>query len=313
MKIVEFTADYVEQALQIAKQNYEEERGIVTALPSVDVLPNLTEFAKNNLGVAAVDGGKLLGFFCWFEPWDNHFGKCKGTWSPVHAHGAITQSRSEIYDRLYQSAAERLVSLGAFSHSVTLYHHDAKTNEIFFHNGFGSRCVDAIRDTAPITFPILSGVTFRQADAGDAETLAELSNKLDAHMRQSPIFMTRDRVFTAADVTAKINGGHYHYFIALEQNRAVSFIRIGQSGENFVSVDSAMMNINGAYTMPEARGTGVAVGLLSYLMDWLHERGYSLCGVDFESFNFTARKFWLKYFTAYTTSVVRRIDERICR
>jgi len=51
--------------------------------------------------------------------------------------------------------------------------------------------------------------------------------------------------------------------------------------------------------------------LLSWLMDLLRERGYLRCGVDFECFNYTARRFWLKYFTAYSDSVVRRIDERI--
>jgi hypothetical protein len=34
-----------------------------------------------------------------------------------------------------------------------------------------------------------------------------------------------------------------------------------------------------------------------------------LLGVDFESFNPTASDFWLKYFTEYTHSVVRRIDD----
>jgi len=36
---------------------------------------------------------------------------------------------------------------------------------------------------------------------------------------------------------------------------------------------------------------------------------YNLLGVDFESFNPTASNFWLKYFTEYTHSVVRRIDD----
>ncbi len=38
--------------------------------------------------------------------------------------------------------------------------------------------------------------------------------------------------------------------------------------------------------------------------------GFLRMGVDFESFNPTAYGFWLKHFTAYTYSVVRRVDER---
>lgn len=37
--------------------------------------------------------------------------------------------------------------------------------------------------------------------------------------------------------------------------------------------------------------------------------GYLLLGVDCESFNPTARGFWLKYFTPYTYGLVRRIDD----
>ena len=71
-----------------------------------------------------------------------------------------------------------------------------------------------------------------------------------------------------------------------------------------------MMNICGAYCMPEYRGTGIFNNLLAYLVTTLKSEGYTRLGVDFESFNPTARGFWLKHFTEYTNSVVRRIDEK---
>ena len=310
INIVDFTAAYVEQAAYIAKENYEEERGVVPTLPPVDAFPNLNGFAENNLGVAAVDGTDLLGFFCWFTPWENHFGLCKGTWSPIHAHGTVKQNRVEIYDRLYQSVAEKLVSSGVFSHAVTLYTHDTAANESFYQNGFGRRCVDAIRETVSIAAPNCTGVTFRQAEEVDAEVIAEMSNSESAHLSRSPIFMPCLTTRTTADIAKAINGNDYQYFIAHEHNRPVAYYRIHKTGENFACNDNTMMNICGAYALPEVRGKGVSVGLLSWLMAWLRERGYLRCGVDFECFNFTARKFWLKYFTAYTNSVIRRIDER---
>ena len=36
MQVIDFTVAHVEQATQIALQNYEEERGFVSALPQVD-------------------------------------------------------------------------------------------------------------------------------------------------------------------------------------------------------------------------------------------------------------------------------------
>ena len=41
----------------------------------------------------------------------------------------------------------------------------------------------------------------------------------------------------------------------------------------------------------------------------LKKEGFCRLGVDYESFNSTANRFWPKYFEPYTKSVVRRIDE----
>jgi len=312
MRITDFTAAHVEQAAQIAKRNYEEERCFVPALPPIDTLPALDGFAADNLGVAAVDNGNLLGFFCWQKPRDNHFGLCKGTWSPVHAHGAVKNSmESEIYDRLYQTAAEKLVAQGVFSHSVTLYEHDSSAREIFFQNGFGGRCVDAIRETLPMNTPVCGGATFCEATVDDAESLAELNNHLIDHLHRAPIFLPYFHVFNKGDIEYGINDGYYQYCVAFTTNRPVAYIRLQKSGENFVADDSTVMNISGAFALPAFRGSGIAAGLLSFVCGLLRERGYTRCGVDFESFNYTARKFWLKHFSPYTISVVRRVDERI--
>ena len=311
MRIIDFSKDHIEQATQIAKQNYEEERGFVSTLPLVDRLPELTDYANNNHGIAAVDGGDLMGFFCWAAPWENHFGMCKGTWSPIHAHGAISKNRADIYDRLYQAAAERLVSDGVFSHSVTLYEHDIEANNSFFQNGFGRRCVDAIRETTPIVANSSEDIMFRQAGKDDAEAVTDMRNKTIIHLSQSPMFMPFVNPVTTADTIKDIESNDYQYFMALIKNQIVAYYRIQKSGETFACDDPSMMNITGAYTLPEFRGLGIAAALLSWLMDWLRENGYSRFGVDFECFNYTARKFWLKYFTAYTNGAVRRIDERI--
>ena len=61
--------------------------------------------------------------------------------------------------------------------------------------------------------------------------------------------------------------------------------------------------------MTEHRGKGINQKLLSLLLQKLKIQGYTRLGVIFESFNPWGSGFWLKHFTAYTHSVVRRIDE----
>jgi hypothetical protein len=53
MRIVDFAAAQIEQAVQIVKQNYEDERRHVPALPFADSIPDMMQYTKNGLGVAA--------------------------------------------------------------------------------------------------------------------------------------------------------------------------------------------------------------------------------------------------------------------
>ena len=47
-----------------------------------------------------------------------------GTYSPIHAHGAVKENKRRIYSRLYQAAAEKWVKQGILSHAIALYAHN---------------------------------------------------------------------------------------------------------------------------------------------------------------------------------------------
>jgi GNAT superfamily N-acetyltransferase len=74
-----------------------------------------------------------------------------------------------------------------------------------------------------------------------------------------------------------------------------------------------MKHIHGAYCFPEYRGRGIIQNILNFIIKKLRDENNQLLGVDFESFNPTASNFWLKYFTEYNQSVVRRIDDRFIK
>ena len=126
MKIVDFTVEHIKAAVQLAKQNYEDERGFVPALPPVDRLPDLNAYAENGLGVAAFEGGTMTGFLCSVPPFKNvfHSTDVTGMFSPMGANGAIGENRAKTYARLYQAAGEKWVRAGASSHALCIYAHD---------------------------------------------------------------------------------------------------------------------------------------------------------------------------------------------
>jgi len=107
MQIVDFTVDHIEAATKIAGQNYEDERGFVPDLPPVDTLPDFKPYAENDLGVAAFEGGKMVGFLCSVPPFKNAFSSTNatGVFSPMGANGAIGKNRANVYARLYQAGA----------------------------------------------------------------------------------------------------------------------------------------------------------------------------------------------------------------
>jgi hypothetical protein len=157
MNIVDFDRSHMEKAAEIARANYEEERLAVPFLPDMNTVYELTHFADNGLGVAAMEGDTMLGFLCAYKPIEDSFGctKVRGTFSPIHAHGVIASAdiaritgkerpnRDRIYSLLYQEAAKKWVKAGIRSHAVALYTHDKEAKTSFFYNGFGLRCIDA--------------------------------------------------------------------------------------------------------------------------------------------------------------------------
>ncbi|MDD3193102.1 MAG: GNAT family N-acetyltransferase [Oscillospiraceae bacterium] len=303
MELLDFRREHILQAMGIAMENYQEERAAVPALPAVASLPDLAPFALNGLGCAAFERGKMVGFLCCFPPRENAFtGTARGAFSPIHAHGALREGRGRIYQRLYQAAAAKWAEKGISSHSVGLYAHDRAAIEAFFQYGFGLRCVDAIRPMAPIGAPDCKGFTFWEVAKADRERLDPLHRMLEEHFVQSPVFMKHIGPDRWKEECTRL-------FAAADQRGIAAYVEIADTAENFATEQVGVQNICGAFCLPEHRGKGLYQTLLNFLIETLAAEGYTRLGVDYESFNPTAARFWQKYFTPYTHGVVRRIDE----
>ena len=311
MNIVAFEKHHIEEAKAIAFANYQEERSVVGTLPEIKQMPELTWFAENGLGVAALEDGEMVGFLGCVGPFGNAFGSgVKGTFSPIHAHGALTKDRGRIYGKMYQMAAEKWVSKGILYHAIALYAHDVQANSAFFQYSFGLRCMDAIRSMSPIACPPLTGYTFRLLPKEDVCAVRQMRIQLSSHLGESPCFVY-DSPQMVKDWIAKAETRDTQVFVAERDGVAVAFIEVGEDGENFITEIPGMKNICGAFCLPQYRGTGLFANLLSYTTEHLREEGVTRLGVDYESINAAASGAWGKYFTPYTHSVVRRIEENI--
>lgn len=320
MRIIDFNYEHVEAARAIAIENYAQEGLHNPDLLKEEKPPELAIFVGFGLGVTALDeDGRVLGYLCAYPPREDAFGTTgiRGTFVPIHAHGVrtdVTEGEKErIYSRMYQAAAEKWVAKGILSHGISLYAHDTAAQNSFFYNGFGVRCIDAIRNleelsAKPVNLTEENKLEYLELPREEWGELLDLYNSLRAHLGQSPTFMsfgpvTRSQLYTEASEDIR-------YFAVRYRDRYIAYVKIGNEGETFVSNAGCMMNICGAYCVPEYRGTGIFHNLLSFLITTLRTEGYLLLGVDCESINPNAKGFWLKYFSAYTHSVVRRIDDK---
>lgn len=309
MQIIDFEAKHIPEAQKLVRKNYKEARQAVPALPEISDFPSLDDFAKNNLGVAAFDGNRFIGFLCWYPPRERAFNSnARGLFSPVHAHGAVKENRGRIYQRLYEAAAQKWVAQGVGYHAIAFYAHEYEAHEAMFMTGFGMRCMDAIRDLSVIPCAGPKHLVYELAKDSDLLQVQTLHQMLLNHLGESPTFMK----FTPAQMAAKVNesmtSGRRH-FVAKEGDAVVAFLELSEEAETFVSDSPNTLNICGAYCLPAYRGQDVFPELINYVMNQIEQEGVERLGVDFESFNLAASGFWLKHFTAYTKSVVRRIDE----
>ncbi len=310
MKIIDFTEEWIQSASLLAMENYEEERKNTFSLPGSVIIPRLDSLAHSGLGVAAVDGEKLLGFLGAYGPFEPVFctQAVRGVFSPLHAHGSVKHNRIKIYQHMYQAAAEKWTDAGATSHAVTLYSHDSDANKAFFLYGFGMRCMDLIRLTAKPVCEKAQDCTFYELPLSRHCEIHDLRKALSDHLSQSPCFMAdTPEAFESWLHSRELDPPRV--FAAEKNGHIAAYIEVKAEGENFAVSEPGTLNICGAYCVPHHRSENVVQSLLDYLVSVLKTEGVLRLGVDCESFNPTALYFWTKYFDVYSHSLVRRIDE----
>nr|MCR5815545.1 GNAT family N-acetyltransferase [Ruminococcus sp.] len=169
---------------------------------------------------------------------------------------------------------------------------------------------DAIRFMETIDCAECSGYEFLELSEKEYAHIYPLHLALNEHYCSSPFFVNRkaDSQEEFLDLSEREK---VRYFAAKTGGELCAYMEVSEEGETFVASGDLYRHITGAYCLPEHRGKGVYQNLLNFVINTLKAEGYTRLGVDFESINPSGSRFWLKYFHAYTNSVVRRIDERI--
>jgi predicted acetyltransferase len=308
---------YLEDAVKLAQEQYNSEQKYIEALYRKDYKgifsDLLKDIFKSKYGLVALEGGKVLGYLGFLRPRSEHFGNVKGTFSPLFANAYAGEDRGKISTLLFQHVSEEMIKDEILSYAICIYGHDAEILTSLTMNGFGIRCSDAVRNIdKPLNIQINTEYSYEEIHYSEAGCLFPLHNSLIRHLRKSPTYLPR-KEYSEEDFNVMCYKEKSRFFVARDKSEVIGYMEITKNGETFITVEPDMLNICGAYLKEDYRGKNILQSLLSIVLEALKKDGINRVGVDCETINPTALRFWGKYFDNYTYSLVRRIDERILK
>lgn len=315
LEIIPLHDEHLEDAAALVAAGYQVEREREPSLPSryedvSSILPPLRDLARQAPGVAAIRGGRLVGFL--LGQVLSMFRGRRSVYSPEWAHAADAEDRREIYRDMYARLSSHWLANGCFSHAITVLAHDRAAINACFWLGFGLTTVDAMRDLSPVQGSIAQ-IEIRRASLEDIELALTLSEELQRHMAAAPIFFPfvekRGRRFHEQWLANATNA----LWLAYRNGEAVACMGLEPSNPSaaYVIRDEKTVSISRAFTKEHTRNSGIGTALLKHSLDWARSVGYERCAVDFESENISGARFWLKHFQPVCYSLIRYVDERV--
>lgn len=314
MEITPFRQEYLQEAAALFAGEYRQLRGRLPILPPemedtdrvVEKLQWLFGFCP---GVAAVEGGRLIGYMGWFLSDNFRRTERKGAYCPEWGHAAAEGRKAAIYWAMYRAASKQWSEAGCHVHAITLLAHDAEAERAWFWSGFGLLVVDAMRPMTAVEGMLFrpSNLRLRKATLADLASLTVLDAEHCRHYTQPPVFMALPEAGQAEEFAAFLSMPKNSIWLALDGETPVGFIRC--DGYDFDGVEIVRSDrtvaITGAYVRPDYRGQQVALRLLDAALRDYAAQGMGRCALNFESFNPEAASFWPRFFEPVCHSLMR--------
>jgi GNAT superfamily N-acetyltransferase len=311
IQVISLQEAYLPQAADLVCARYRALRDKLPILPDIYtneqvMFEKLRDMYIEAKGVAALQNGRLVGFMIGFILEDFLGKRC--AYSPEWGHAASIEDSRLVYEELYGQISKVWLNQGCYSHLISIMACDPSAIETFHWLGFGLINIDGVRDLKPVTSqpnrPVIS-----RAGLEDLADLMEMGRALERHVYNAPTFWLHEMENYPEWIKIDQNAA----WLAYVEEKCVGFIAFepGISCECLLLRHESTIRIIGAFTIPQARGQGIATALLSQGLSWAQSQGYTRCAVDFESMNTLARRYWTRWFDPVIYSVLRCVDERI--
>ena len=315
IKLGPLSTKHFDDVVSLISKRYSELHTYAPLLPDryveYDVItPLLESIIDNAPGVVAYEDGRLAGFIGgWIL---SEFRGQRAVLSPEWGNATQLDNSCRIYEAMYGYISREWLRHDCYTHLMCQYADRPADISAWNWLGFGMAAADGVRDLQPLK---LNNKPYRikRAEMDDLEQVHSLVKALAAHISASPTFLFDEENVCKEDTGKLLADSKQVVWLAFDQHKAVGFLRHGPASDYASTIirDPGTTSIRGLYTIPAARGRGIAADLLNQALSWSKQQDYERCCVDFEPMNTLAARFWPRHFKIVSFAMLRTIDARI--
>lgn len=319
IEVAAFAECHIEEAASLFTLGYKRLRASFPYMPSCHedtsaIVPLLSDLSTQSAGAVALADGKVVGYLIGMHI-PEFKGLHPGVYCPEWANAATFGNEDAINTALFQYLSPEWSRNGAVTYAITILAGSESSLDAWFWNGFGVSVIDAVRQPVSINAVLPDGLQIRQVKSNDLTVVTNILANHNHYLSLPPVSLFVDNNVSKESICNRLDQTDHVMWIAEMDGNVIGLIEAadGVSGAAYIVSAGHGLGIKCAHVMPEWRGCGVASALLDTALTWAREHNCEICSVDFETFNPTARRFWLRYFSPVCISIMRRIDERtIC-
>jgi GNAT superfamily N-acetyltransferase len=285
LSIVPFTDEHLDAAAEMLAARHTRHREFEPLLPAdVDFRAEIEkEWSAEGASGVFSSAGYLIG-----SP--QRKGNASWLWIGVASH--VLEGDAEHARDLYAAAAQRWVDEGSKEHAVFIPSNDTALIDAWFRLSFGASGVLAMRATAGEE-GYDGEVEIRPGTPDDFGHAARLEIAMQEAMFPSPSFsgFQHESVEEVEREWREDDFSPYELFVAEREGDVVGHLLLYRRPHD-LRVPREAIDLAGASTYPEARGTGVGRALTAHGIHWAHEHGYPSMTTDWRMTNLWASRFW---------------------
>jgi GNAT superfamily N-acetyltransferase len=204
-------------------------------------------------------------------------------------------SEPEAVRDLYAALAPRWVAAGCPRHAATIPATDEALIDAWLRLAFGVQFMWAVRETAALK-PVAADVEIRDGTPDDLDDVAGFDRGLMELQAGSPSFSG----YAVPDLDELREEWSdtwddpelFRHFVAERDGRPVGHALLYNRPAGDLRVPAKNIDLAHAFTIPDARGSGVGLALIAHVLSWAHEQGYRSMTTDWRAVNLLSSRFW---------------------